>query len=292
MEWLALTMLCAFSLATTDACTKKFLSGYTGLELMLVRFFMPGLLLVPWIYFHPFPLVLPTEFWLWLCFLVPLELLAMFLYMLAIRDSPLYQTLPFLSFTPAFNILTAWIVLDEQITLQGAFGILTIAAGAYLLNIDTLNRTNGLNWLAPFSAIVKQKGSKLMLMVAAIYSLTSVGGKAAMLHMGAINFAVFYSVLVGASALLLVAMIQPKGLFILARKPGWHFIIGVMFTIMIITHYMALSKVEAAYMVAVKRTSLVFGILYGAWLFQEAGLFKNFAAVSLMVAGVALIVLH
>lgn len=259
---------------------------------MLVRFFLPGLLLAPLILLHDFPTKLPTEFWLWICFLVPLELLAMLLYMLAIRDSPLSQTLPFLAFTPVFNIFTAWFVLDEQISLQGAIGILLIVAGAYLLNINKLYGANRLNWLEPFWAILNQRGSKLMLIVAALYSLTSVGGKAAMLHVGAMHFAILYTAVVSISDLLLVATIQPKGLLILTRRPTWHFIIGMMFTIMIITHYLALSKIEAAYMVAVKRTSLVFGILYGAWWFNEAGLFKNFAAISLMVAGVAFIVLR
>ena len=45
-----------------------------------------------------------------------------------------------------------------------------------------------------------------------------------------------------------------------------------------------------AYMIAVKRTSLLFGMLYGAWLFSEAGLGKNLAAGLLMIAGVYLIV--
>ena len=43
-------------------------------------------------------------------------------------------------------------------------------------------------------------------------------------------------------------------------------------------------------MVAVKRTSLLFGMLYGAWLFGERGLQKNLVAGVLMVLGVLLIV--
>jgi uncharacterized membrane protein len=50
--------------------------------------------------------------------------------------------------------------------------------------------------------------------------------------------------------------------------------------------------VEAAYMVAVKRSSMLFGILYGAWMFHEKGLLKNSVSATLMVAGVALIVLR
>jgi drug/metabolite transporter (DMT)-like permease len=44
-------------------------------------------------------------------------------------------------------------------------------------------------------------------------------------------------------------------------------------------------------MISVKRTSLLFGIVYGALLFGEEGLRRNLLAGSLMVGGVALIAL-
>jgi len=65
--------------------------------------------------------------------------------------------------------------------------------------------------------------------------------------------------------------------------------VGVLMAVMVVTHFMAISKVEAAYMIAVKRTSLLFGILYGALLFREAHLGRNLVAGALMIAGVGLI---
>ena len=61
--------------------------------------------------------------------------------------------------------------------------------------------------------------------------------------------------------------------------------------VMAYTHFLALQQVEVAYMIAVKRTSLLFGILYGALLFKETGLTRRLPAGVLMVAGVALILL-
>jgi drug/metabolite transporter (DMT)-like permease len=61
--------------------------------------------------------------------------------------------------------------------------------------------------------------------------------------------------------------------------------------VMVLTHFLAIERVEAAYMIAVKRTSLLFGILYGALLFRERRLGRNLLAGSLMLAGVALIAL-
>lgn len=290
MDWFSLSLLCALSLASADAFTKMRLQGYSGSEMMLVRFLVTGVLLAPLLLYFPLPSA-PWAFWAWMALLVPLELLAIYLYMQAIRDAPLYQTLPYLAFTPVFIILTGWWVLDERVSLLGAIGIVLVVVGAYLLNIDKLHRNGRRLWYEPLRAIVYRQSSRRMLMVAVIYSLTSVGGKAAMLYVGTMNFAVFYFVVLGAAAFLAVALLRPVSLRVLTRQPAWHLLIGALFALMVVTHFLALSKVEAAYMIAVKRTSLLFGILYGAWLFHEKQLARNFSSAALMVVGVALILL-
>ena len=288
MDWFSLALVSAFSLATADAVTKRHLSGYTGLDLLLIRFLVPGVLLLPLLLIYPLPAV-PMVFWGWLAALVPLELLAMFLYMQAIRDAPLSQTLPYLAFTPVFNILTGWVVLGEQVSLPGASGIILVVAGAYLLNIEHLLQNVRENLFGPFRAILHQQGPRRMLLVAIIYSLTSVGGKAAMLHAGPMSFAAVYFVAIAVATLFVFVIKCPGKLGLLIRKPGWHLMIGVLMAIMVITHFLALSDIEVAYMVSVKRTSMIFGILYGAWLFHEKGLARNLSSTVLMVLGVVLI---
>jgi len=288
MDWFQLSLVCALSLATADAFTKKYLPGYSGGQLLLVRFTVPGMLLVPWLVLYPIPAV-PLVFWAWLAILVPLELFAMLIYMRAIRDAPLYQTLPYLSFTPVFNILTGWIILSEHVSWMGAGGIFLVVIGSYLLNIHLLRSNGQLKWFEPLRAILYQQGSRRMLGVAFIYSITSVLGKLAMQYTGPTSFGAFYYVVVGLATLIVVVLIQPSDLRILGRNLRWHLIIGVLMAIMVITHFFAIDQIEAAYMVAVKRLSLLFGILLGAWLLHEKGLSRNLFAASLMVAGVVLI---
>ena len=69
-----------------------------------------------------------------------------------------------------------------------------------------------------------------------------------------------------------------------------HLGIGLCMAVMVVTHFYAIEHIEVAYMIAVKRTSLLFGMLYGAWLFKETGLLKNMLAGVLMVLGVFFIV--
>ena len=289
MTWFPLALLCAFSLATADALTKKFLSDYTAQELLIVRFGFAAIVLAPFLWSQPLPAV-PSAFWGWMVILAPLEILAMALYVLAIRDSPLSLTLPYLAFTPVFTTLTGFVVLGEQVSLRGFGGILLVTVGAYLLNVQHIRNNGEYRWLAPLRAVFRERGSRLMLAVAAIYSLTSVMGKAAMQYTGPHVFGPFYFCLIGAIAVVVFSARNPGNIRVLWRRPGWHLMIGIMMATMVLTHFISLAQVEAAYMIAVKRISLLFGIVYGALLFHEDRFGQNVLAGSLMVAGVALIV--
>ena len=289
MSWLALTLLSAFALATADALSKRYLSHYRPGELVLVRFGVAGALLLPVLLWQPWPALSPA-FWGWMAASIPMELLAMWLYMQAIRTSPLSLTLPYLAFTPAFNTLTGYVVLGETVTWAGFSGILLVVLGAWLLNLDAATNATGLNILAPFRAITRERGSRLMLIVAAIYSLTSVTSKGALLQANPAFFGPFYFVVLGAAAAVLFASRDVSSWRALGKHPWAHLGIGIFMAAMVVTHFYAIEHIEVAYMIAVKRTSLLFGMLYGAWLFRETGLVKNLVAGTLMVLGVYLIV--
>lgn len=289
MHWINLTLLSAFFLATADTLSKRYLSHYRPGELVLVRFGVAGALLLPLLLWQPWPTLSPA-FWGWMATALPLELLAMWLYMQAIRTSPLSLTLPYLAFTPAFNTLTGYVVLGETITWTGLAGIMLVVLGAWLLNMKAAQNGTGLNILAPFLAITQERGSRLMLIVAAIYSLTSVTSKGALLHANPAFFGPFYFVVLGVASAVLFASRDVSSWRALGKHPWAHLGIGAFMAGMVVTHFYAIEHVEVAYMIAVKRTSLLFGILYGAWLFKETGTGKNLVAGILMVLGVYLIV--
>jgi drug/metabolite transporter (DMT)-like permease len=288
MPWLYLTLFSAFSLATADAVTKRYLSHYPAGELVLVRFGVTAILLLPLLLIQPWP-AMPAPFWGWVAALLPFEILAMWLYMKAIRQSPLSLTLPYLAFTPVFNTVTGYLLLGETVSLQGFSGIALVVCGAWLLNVDAMNNGSRLAVLAPFRAIASEHGSRLMLIVAALYSLTSVMGKGALQYVPAGFFGPFYFVLLGIFASIVFARRNEKPGQVLTRHPWAHLGVGLFMGLMVLTHFLAIQHVEVAYMIAVKRTSLLFGMLYGAWLFREQGLGKNMVAGVIMVAGVYLI---
>ena len=288
MHWLALSLICAFCLASSDAAAKHWLRSAGTRELVVIRLGLSGLLLTPWVLTFDLP-ELPPAFWAWLILMIPLEIVAMLLYMKAIRDYPLALTVPYLAFTPVLVVGTGWVVLGERVDGNGLLGILLVVSGSWLLNFEQSDRLTLGTLLAPLRAIVVNPGSRLMLATAGIYAITSVGGKAAMQWMPPEQFGAFYFALLGAVTLLLFGFTHPASLRIRHYGLGPLLIVAGFMAVMVVTHFMALAQVEAAYMIAVKRTSLLFGMLYGAVLFGERHLGRHLIAGVLMVAGVATI---
>jgi drug/metabolite transporter (DMT)-like permease len=289
MDWLYLSLLCAFSLAAADAATKGWLGSYSSRELTLVRFGTTGLLMSPLLAGIETLAGLPPAFWLWVAALVPLEIAAMLLYMRAIRDHPLSLTLPYLAFTPVFVILTGYLLLGEQVDPSGMLGIALVFAGAWVLNQKHARIRDWRSWVAPLAAILYEPGSRMMLGAALLYSLTSAMGKGAMRYMDPSLFGAFYFVLLGIAAIVLFAVPKPRVLVLVWRRPWAVLVVSLLNAGMVYTHFLAVQLVEVAYMIAVKRTSLLFGILFGALFFRERGLGIHVLAGGLMLAGAFLI---
>ncbi len=290
MEWLPLTLLCAFSLASADALIKGALGDYSAWELAFVRLTLTALIVSPLLFAQPFP-ELPLVFWLWVGCIVPLEILAMLLYNRAIRDYPLSQTLPYMAFTPVFVILTGFLLLGEAVSGQGLVGILLVVAGAWLLNFQQASLRAWHSWLLPLLHIFRHPGALMMMAVALLYSFTAVGGKGAMQYMPPELFGPFYFTLVGLVLIPMLGVTRPKAFVRIWRRPLPVIGTAALMGVMLVTHFIALNKVEVAYMIAMKRTSLLFGILYGAYLFKEPGLASHLMAGLVMLSGVALIAL-
>ena len=288
MDWFPLTMICALAIASADAFSKYYLSEVSAVRMMLARFSVPGILLLPLLYFYPLPTV-PAEFWPHMVMLVALELTAMWFYVIAIRQSPLYLTLPYLAFTPVFSAILSFFVLGEQINTSGFLGILLVMLGTYIINFKKIRLVPEKLWLLPLTALAREQGSRLMLGVAAIYSITSVYGKKMMMHATPESFGIFYFVMVGGILFLITLLVRPREIRIPSKLLLPYLLIGILMSVMVVTHFLALARIEVAYMLTVKRTSLIFGLLLGMWLFREKNIARNLFAGMIIISGVAFI---
>ncbi|MBW2080041.1 MAG: EamA family transporter [Deltaproteobacteria bacterium] len=301
MNWFPTALLTALATATGDTILKARFSHLSPDSMAIVKSTAPMPFLLPLLLAISWPET-DLVFWQTVGLLVPFEILALLLYMQALKVSPLSLSIPFLAFTPVFIVLTGWLVLDEKVTTGGLLGILCTVTGAYVLHIKSSRK--GL--LEPFRAIAKEQGSRLMLSVAGIYSLTSVLGKKAIQHSDPIFFACFYFVLLGIVTPLSLGALRwaTNGFgshnkqstlwsFKKAGRNSWGawWVVGLAQTIMVLSHMWAIHLITAAYMIAVKRTSLIFSIIYGKLIFKEKEIAQRLAGASLMVLGVGLIVL-
>ncbi len=65
--------------------------------------------------------------------------------------------------------------------------------------------------------------------------------------------------------------------------------LGLAVAFTVICHMIAISRIEAAYMISIKRTSLLFGVLYGACWFKEENIRERLAGAAMMMCGIFLI---
>jgi len=285
MEWFLLSLFCAFSLATSDVFVKKALTGGSNeFTVSFIKFFfcLPPLYIM--LGLNGLPDV-KTGFYIAALISTPLEITSMLLYNRAIKLSPLSLTLPFLAFTPIFLLLTAYLMIGEVPNSYGLIGILLISIGGYMLNIDM---AKGIFY--PFKAIMKERGSVLMIIVALIYSLTSVFGKIMIDNSNFIFAPAIYFTIV---TLVMGVVTKVKGASLISSPPGnnkkLHFLLGLFFSLMVISHFWAISMTKVEYMISVKRSSMLFTIIYGAIIFKEVDIKKRLFSVAVMLVGMVLI---
>ncbi|MBI5376684.1 MAG: EamA family transporter [Candidatus Schekmanbacteria bacterium] len=282
--WFVLSLVCAFLTATSDALSKKALEKNNIYFISWIRLIFCIPFLLPLLIATGLP-KLDGYYFTSVILGLPIEILALLLYMRSIQISPLSLTIPFLALTPVFLIPTSYLMLGEKTGLSGIAGIMLIAGGAYVLNISHLKT----GFFEPFRRITKDKGVMMMVCVAFLYSITSNFGKMGITHSSPMFFGCTYFML---QPILLIPFIKTNKSNIFNEIKSGILILtltGFVYTASIITHFAALSMVEVAYMISVKRSNLIFSVLYGAVFFGEKGLAQRMTGSIIMLAGIIIL---
>lgn len=285
--WVILALLTAFAVSSMDACVKRFFSHLSVYEMMGYPLFYSLPLFAAAFPFIAIPELDSTFWWCWFLS-IPLNGVGFLLYNRAIQISPLSLTVPYLAFTPAFMIITGYLILGEVPSLQGLLGILVVCAGGYTLNIDPRR------WslLSPLKAVFSETGSWIMLLVSFIFSFGAVVGKLAILHSSPTFFVLFFF---GSFNLLFILLTRAAGLIRVRsffEYPLKGLGAGALYFAHMFFHSWAISLVQASYMISVKRMSVVFGVIYGKFVFKEENIVFRFSGAVLMVIGTLLITLQ
>ncbi|MFB6246357.1 MAG: DMT family transporter [Candidatus Pacearchaeota archaeon] len=227
----------------------------------------------------------PQEFYKWVGLAALFDVGAIAFMTLSVNNGPFSRSLPMLSFTPIFVLLTGFLFLGEKPSVLGALGILVIVAGAYWLSYGD---HQGI--LGPFKALYYEKGPRYMLFTALLFSFLGVFWKKAVLIGGlpmAISLGTFVPTILVAGFFAFRGQLREM---VPDRQDFWKLaLIGIStFGIM----FFVLSAFETgfvSYVISIKRFSIILGVVAGAVFFNEKKPFRHIVGSLIMVGGAVLI---
>ncbi|PSO74680.1 MAG: hypothetical protein BRC40_06545 [Cyanobacteria bacterium QH_8_48_120] len=286
MVWFLFAALTAMSESFKDVTSKrglKHLDEYV-VSWSLIFFTLP--LLLPLLFFIEIP-PLGDQFGLALMVGASLNVVAMILYIKALKLSDLSITVPLITFTPLFLLITAPLIVKENPTIFDRIGIFLIVTGSYVLNFQEKHK----GYLAPFKALLNQKGPKLMFLVAFIWSITSTVDKLGVENSSPTFWAIAnYTVI--ATAIFPIMLYKskhnlkqiPKNIIVLVP-------IGLFQGLAVLFQMQAISMTLVAHVISVKRMSALLSVLLGHLIFQEKGITERATGAAIMISGVLFITL-
>lgn len=232
--------------------------------------------------------VIKSNFQFWYGFLCAgvIQITASVLYMQAISHGDISTVIPMLSFSPLFLLISGPIIIGEFPNGRGLLGIILVVAGSYLLNLDLKK----MNLLEPFKAILKNKGTRLMFIVAILWAVSGTFDKISITNSSVLQHITFTNVLI--FIVITVYLIYKK-------KFDFKAIYGARKNLVLISgfttasyffHYSALALTLVAYVVAMKRMSGLFAVILGAVFLKEANIKQRLLGTIVMFIGVLLIV--
>lgn len=289
--WAIYALLSAFFAASCDPIAKRLLVLRDGDE-YLIGWAGP-LLSIPFLaifYFsHPVAPLNPGLVKM-LAVIVPLEILALVLYYRALKLTDISLSVPFLALTPIFVILTAFLLLGERLPPHGILGILLITTGVYSLNLNEIK--SGI--FHPIKAVLSNKGSVYMIVVALIFSLNSAISKIAMLYSSPESIPFIYNLSITLVMAPLVFYRLKKGRSVLSKDPRTilsYIAIGLFAALSSICYFQSIALTNVAYTISIKRLSLLMSVGCGWFFFRERDIRIRLVGTFCMFLGVVLIFL-
>lgn len=266
--------LLAFGTAISEALkdiTSKFnlhhIDEYTAaFSMHLVQ----SLLLFPLVWYFGLEAMSPRFLWALLASSV-LQLAVILLYFKAIKRSELSVTVPLVTLTPLFMLITSPLMIGEFPSLLGVGGILLIVVGTYISNIEEKQK----NIFAPFVSLVKNQGSRYMLLVAFLWSITANIDKIGVEETSPIFWAFAKDFLILFYLIPIIFLKSKKPLKQINSRKWPLLLVGFFRSASVLTQMFAIQFILVAYVISIKRASSVFIILFAFLYMNERKNFKN-----------------
>ena len=287
MTWLGLAILTAFFESLKDVFSKKSLSFLDEYLVACAGMAIAAISLLPILYIFPISGMvgipkLGPDFWLALAIGGSLNVVAYTLYVKAIRLADLSLMSPLSTLTPLFLLITSPLIVKEIPTIWDAFGVFLIVIGSYVLNLNAA--ADG--FFGPLRSIFRNKGTRMMVMVAFIWSITSTFDKVGVMNSSPIFWAIvlFGFIALGILPLVILKSKNP----IQGIRSHWRLLLaaGVANGIGVGCQMVAVGMVAVTQVIAVKRMSSLISVGFGYFVFAEKGIRERLLGAGIMVTGV------
>lgn len=218
--------------------------------------------------------------------LVGITVAAQVLFAAALQAGALSLTIPMLSFTPALSAIFAWAWLGEVPTVRQRIGVGLIVVGALVLH------GGAETWRAPWRLLLgplRDRGARLMLVVAALWSLTITFDKHCMEFAQRPAHAATQSV-VAALSLLLVLAARGELRALRGVRGVWGTWLAAVLALALAVamQLLALQTVLVSLVEGVKRSfGLISSVILGKLVFGEAVTLNKLLGVGLMAFGLS-----
>ncbi len=281
LAWLPYGVTCAFFYASSGAQAKRLLGKVDPVVVMFASAFFAIPLTLP--FALAAGIAAPDRgFWWALIAGIALNGVGYACYTRALLLSDLSLVVPLLALTPVWMLATSPWILGEFPAALGVIGILAIFVGALLLKFGE----PGGVW-APLRAIVRDRGARFMIAVSLLWSITAALDKVAVQAASPTTYILAFQV--GFSLLFLPAVLRKERRTQIRAHWRGLLLLGCLGALMLVAQMTALPMTLAAYVIAMKRSGMLFSILYGHYLFNEQGIRQRLVGAGAMIVGMFLL---
>lgn len=224
----------------------------------------------------------------------------------ALQVSPLSFCVPFMALTPVFLLPIGKFFLHEQISAGMIVGVFLVVTGSLVINRQLVAH----GWLEPAKAIIREKGSRYMLIVAMLLACTAAidkwfvtsGGDTEMgtrvlrsfsLSLGkSMMLALFFGLLAwwrlsrSKKADKSLPAAHAGWTAAWSDVPGWIILAGLFEGTVLILQLVAVQLTVAAIVISIKRSGILLACVLGWFLFKERGITDRVIGSFVMIAGV------
>ncbi len=285
-------LLCAFANAfleaLMDVAGKRSGKAFNKWTASWGQRFFAAIILVP-VALLVRPHGFPSDQWFWIATAgsVAINTVTSVLYINAVQTQPLSLVLPLVTLSPVVLLFTSWPINHEMPSALGIVGILLTTCGTYALNLDKASK----GVFAPITSLLKNKGTRDMLIVAFLWGVSAPLDKLAIRHADPFWYtAISHSCLTVVLFPFMLRLGQPKLAF---SRSGLRYLapIGILSAASSLFQFVAFSMILVPYAVSIKRTSVLWGVIFGKMFYKEDKFLMRLVAAILMVAGTVLILI-